>query len=196
MFMSALADRWRGVAPAAFFSCCPCCHHLLQPPQGNAYYAVPVLVSPKTQLDVVGASEFTTAKLQVQQRLPCLAPVNASAAPAFCSEFAQPAVCAADSYAYAADGGNVPQCAGAGASMALNVLNPQAADTCTAGTLPNPQYATDLDAMWALQMPVIGGYIKGVVTNTSASDATQAPKVGNLCWVVVCAGVLAIACKY
>jgi hypothetical protein len=155
--------------------------------QGNAYFAVPVRVSPIVWLDTAGAADFTATQLTQQQLAPCINSTNATA-PAFCSEFANPALCGKSTYNVSADGSNVPQCAGAGSSMVLNVLNPE---TCVAGT-PPAQYSVDLSVWLQEQMSIIAGTRwKNIVTKATQPDARQSPTVSQpvkaqraLCWLL------------
>lgn len=153
---------------------CACCWCLVAVLQGNAYYAVPVLVSPSTMLDVQGAAEFTAERLQRLQHFPCINTTAGTTPPTFCAEFSGPAVCGSPTHAAVEDGSNVPQCVATGSSIVLNVLNPE---TCTAG-VPPVQYAADITTWLSEQMQIVAGSKwKGIVAQATSSDATQKPVV-------------------
>jgi hypothetical protein len=142
---------------------------------------VPVVVTANAMLDTQGAADFTAARLQALQVLPCMNATTGSGggtgagSPAFCTEFAAPAVCGSGSYAYTADGSSIPQCEAAGASMLLNVLSPE---SCVAGTPPT-QYALDVTGWLSEQLDFIGGTRwKGSVMQALQQDAAMKPKVG------------------
>jgi hypothetical protein len=140
-----------------------------------------VRVSPKVWFDTAGAADFIATQLTLQQLAPCINSTSATA-PAFCTEFASPALCGSSTYNFSADGSNVPQCAGAGASMVLNVLNPE---TCVAGT-PPAQYSADITSWLQEQMTIIAGTKwKNIVTKATQPDARQAPTVSTAAGVVL-----------
>lgn len=145
--------------------------------QGNSYFAVPVVVAPNTTLDTAGGAEFAAAQLTKLQHFPCLNTTGVTGVtPAFCTEFKTPAMCGSPVYVYQADGLNIPQCAAAGSSQVLNVLNPE---TCEAG-VPPPQYAADISTWLQEQMGYVSSKYKDIVVTAVQADATQGPTVGLL----------------
>lgn len=120
-------------------------------------------------LDVEAAASFTALRLEVMQLSPCMNSTGSAAPPAFCPEFSQPAVCGSGTYVFDPEGNAVPQCRGAGASMVLNVLNPD--EPCVPGP-PPVQHSIDLTAWLQEQMDIVSGSkwknMKAVVVQNGA----------------------------
>jgi hypothetical protein len=135
-------------------------------------------------LDTAGAADFAASQLQVLQRFPCINTTGVVTTPAFCTEFATPALCGSSTYIFKADGSNVPQCQASGSHMVLNVLNP--GGTCVAGT-PDPKYAADLTTWLQEQMGfVAGNRWRGTMVEAAQSDAKQQPVVSCCCCCCCC----------
>jgi hypothetical protein len=156
------------------FSCCSDLDPLFFTVQGNSYFAVPVAIAPYTMLDTAGAGEYAAAKLTQLQYFPCMNATGVSTTPAFCTEFNTPAMCGSPTYAFQADGLNIPQCAAAGSSSVLNVLDPA---TCEPG-VPPVQYANDITAWLSEQMSYVATKHKDIRVTAVQADATQKNEVG------------------